>query len=419
MERIAIIGTGIAGMASAWLLHDTYDITVYEQNHYIGGHSNTVDVSFGDEVVPVDTGFIVFNFATYPNLVPLFEHLEVPIKKSDMTFGISANDGAMEYALATLNSLFAQRKRLADPQYYRMIRDILSFFKRGPGVLDTHMDLSIGEMIDHFGFGEYFRQYFLLPMGGAIWSCPTNTMLDYPAKTFIRFFMNHGLMSVNGQHQWYTVDGGSREYVKRITAPYLDRIRLNTPVMAVRRKENGVEVMDHRGQAEMYDQVVIAAHGDQALAMLDDPSAGEQRTLGAFRYQTNEAVLHSDPALMPDNQRAWASWVYLADTTRENEARVAVTYWMNRLQSIPDTYPLFVTLNPTKAIDDTLVHRRITYEHPIFDKAAITAQSTLSDIQGSGRIWYCGSYHRYGFHEDGLMAAVDVANQLGVKAPWQ
>lgn len=416
--RIAVAGTGIAGMAAAWLLSRHYDVTVYEKNDYIGGHSHTVEVKFPTHSVPVDTGFIVFNDHTYPHLLKLFGYLNVPVQKSSMSFGVSIENGRIEYASATLNTVFAQRKNLFDPCFLRMLADIIRFNRAATKLLhQPEAPLTLAQFLEQQRMSSYFRHAYMLPMVGAIWSCPMKTVMEFPAHTFARFFYDHGLLTLTGQPQWYTVTGGSREYVKRLTAPFAQHIRLSCGIRTLRRVENGVEVTDKKGDAERYEQIVIAAHADEALAMLGDATPRERKLLGAFRYQRNRAVLHGDSGLMPENRNAWASWVYRADKLQDETPGLCATYWMNRLQSIAEETPLFVSLNPPCNLAP--VYGEFMYDHPVYDLDAIQAQKQLGDIQGVNRTWFCGSYHRYGFHEDALSSAISTANGLGVKAPWQ
>jgi len=416
--KIGIIGSGISGLGAAYLLHREHDITLFEKNDYIGGHSRTVEVSTPEGTMPVDTGFIVFNYRNYPLLTALFAHIDVPVMKSDMSFGASIADGWLEYSTQTLRSLFAQPRNLTRPAFHGMVRDILRFNRRSLDYLDAPPEVTLGQFLDELGMGEWFRRYFLLAVGGAIWSTPLSQMLNFPARTFIRFFDNHGLLTVNDQPQWYTVKGGSREYVTRLTAPFADRINTGCGAARVSRLAEGVEVIDTQGEQHHFDQVIFACHADQALHILQTPTREESKLLGACGYQPNEMVLHSDLNLMPKNRTTWASWVYLSQSKDTTAGKVSLSYWMNRLQSLETEAPLIVTLNPGHAIDPALVHDRYNFEHPIFDTAAIQAQEAMDNIQGTDRLWYCGAYHRYGFHEDGFASGVGVAQKLGATLPW-
>ena len=417
-QRIAVIGSGIAGLGAAWTLAQRHDVTVYEAAYRPGGHSNTVEVRAGGRTIPVDTGFIVYNPANYPNLTALFAHLGVPTRPSEMSFAVSADDGALEYAGTDLGGLFAQRSNLVRPRFLGMVGDILRFYRRAPALLDgPPTRQTLGEYLAAGRYGQAFIHDHLLPMAAAIWSCPTRTMLEFPAVSFVRFCHNHGLLRVRDRPAWRTVAGGSREYVRRLAGDLSGRIRLGTPVARIVRTPWEVEIHDGQGQVDRFEQVVLAAHGDQALAMLGDADEGERAVLGAFRYAANRAVLHGDPALMPRRRAVWASWNYLAAGSDDQRA-VSVTYWMNRLQGIDPAVPLFVSLNPLREPDPARIHADLRYEHPIFDQAAIDAQGRLGAIQGRRRTWFCGSYCGHGFHEDGLTAGLQVAALLGASAPW-
>ena len=415
--RIAVIGTGISGLSAAWLLNRHNDITVFESADRLGGHSNTVDIDYDGTTIPVDTGFIVYNERTYPNLIALFAELGVATETSDMSFAVSVDGGRMEYE-GSLSGMTAQAGNLMSPRYWRMVGDLVRFYRTAPKLLDSAANdgPTLGEYLKLKGYGRGFIEDHLLPMAAAIWSCPVETMLAFPARSFVRFFANHGLLDFVGRPQWFTVTGGSREYVQRIAAPYADRIRLSTPVRSLSRDSYGVDVTTDHG-TERFDEVVLATHADTSLALLSDADDDETRLLSAFGYQTNTAILHRDPSLMPKRQRTWASWNYLADGAR-GERNVAVTYWMNRLQNIDPSYPVFVSLNPLAEPDPQKVFGRFEYEHPVFDTAAVTAQSALPTIQGRHRTWFCGSYCGWGFHEDGLRGGIAVAKALGSSPFW-
>jgi predicted NAD/FAD-binding protein len=418
-KTIAIIGSGISGLGAAYLLAPHYAITVYEKNAYAGGHSRTLEVATPDGTVAVDTGFIVFNYRNYPLLTGLFEHLNVPVAKSDMSFGASINGGWLEYGTQHLSNLFAQKRNLLRPEFWRMIVDILRFNRQARRYLASDPAVTLGECLDALGMGAWFREYFLLAMGGAIWSTPLEHMLKFPAATFVRFFENHGLLTVNDQPQWYTVTGGSREYVKRLTAPFQQNIRLGCGGAKIIREAESVTVMDTQGGSARYDAVVFACHADEALAMIDRPTDAERRILSAFTYQPNRAVLHSDTRFMPKRKGAWASWVYLCESAHDAKPCVSLTYWMNRLQPLPTRHPILVTLNPGMEPDRALVHNDHQFTHPVFNEAAIRAQAEMATIQGKDRFWFAGAYQRYGFHEDGLGSAVAVARQMGIEPPWK
>lgn len=417
--KIAIIGSGISGLSCAYLLNPHHQITLYEQNDYLGGHSRTLEVNVQGTQVPVDTGFIVFNKRNYPNLTHLFQHLNVNIAKSKMSFGVSINDGYLEYGTSNLLSLFAQGSNVMRMQYWKMVAEILRFNRLAIGFVERNPEASIEQMLDRLKFGDWFRQYYILAMAGAIWSTPVSHMLRFPAKTLVQFFDQHGLLTVKDQPQWYTVKGGSREYVKAIADGLDGNYRLNCGVKQVIRKESGVDITDQRDQTEHYDHVILACHSDQALAMLDQPSTTEQQILGNIHYQPNKVILHSDISFMPKRKRAWSSWVYLANDHSVDHPSIRLSYWMNNLQPLATDSPLIVTLNPSHKPDPALIHDECILHHPVFDLSAIKAQKRMAEIQGAGNVWYCGAWNRYGFHEDGLLSAISVAKQLGVKIPWE
>lgn len=412
--KIAIIGTGISGLGAAWLLNQKHDITVFEKNAYVGGHSRTIDISANGSARPVDTGFIVFNHRNYPLLTGFFKHLGVATQKSDMSFGASVGNGFLEYGS---KGMFAQKRNLLRPQFWGMIADILRFNRTAEQYADS--DITLGDLLDKMRMGEWFRLYYLQAMGAAIWSCPVETILAFPAATFIRFFKNHGLLTVNDHPQWYTVTGGSREYVRKMTAPFADKIHLNCGATAVARTENHVEITDTRGDKHIFDHAVIACHADEALALLQNPTADEKSVLGAFGYQNNDIVVHRDTSFMPKHRGAWASWIYLSETMQDKRNDLSLTYWMNNLQGLASDVPVLVTLNPHRAPDASMVFDRHTFKHPVFTLEAIRAQSRVADIQNKNRLSFCGAWQRYGFHEDGLMSAVAVCENLGCTAPWR
>ncbi|WP_288758673.1 FAD-dependent oxidoreductase [uncultured Brevundimonas sp.] len=410
--RIAVVGSGISALSCAWLLARRHKVVVYEQADRLGGHTNTVDVQGPAGTTPVDTGFIVFNDATYPNLVAMFDHLGVASRATDMSFAVSLDEGRFEYAAP---ALFAQRRNAFRPRFWTMLREILRFYRDAPAQLATLSDasLTLGDYLKREGFSEAFRDDHLLPMAAAIWSSPAHTLLDYPAESFIRFCGNHGLLKLTGRPVWRTVQGGARAYVSRLVQDLGEDIRLANGAVEVRRIDGQVEVLDSQGRKDRFDHVVIGAHADQALAMLAPPTEAERALLGAFRYSRNLTVLHSDAGLMPRRRRAWAAWNYIGV-----EGGLCVSYWMNRLQGLsgPD---LFVTLNPPRPPRPETLLRTEIYEHPIFDPAAIRAQKALWTLQGQGGVWYCGAHFGAGFHEDGLQSGLAVAEQLGgVRRPW-
>jgi len=417
-QSIAVIGSGIAGMSAAWLLSQRHDVTMYEKNGRIGGHTNTVMVETDLGPTPVDTGFIVFNDATYPNLIALFEHLGVATRASDMSFGVSLNGGRTEYSSVGASAFLCGGRNLFSPRFWSMTMDLLRFYKNAPLELLATRDtlISLGDYLDSNKYGDAFQRDHLLPQAAAIWSASMADIHQYPAAAFVRFFENHGLLKLKGRPKWRTVVGGSQAYVEKLTAPYAERLRLNAGAVSVRREGGGVWVRDANGQSERYDNVVIATHGDEALAMLNDPSVNEQRLLGAFRYAKNRAVLHSDASLMPRREGLWASWNYVGDNP---DGGCVVSYWMNKLQGIESKQQLFLTLNPRTMPRDGTIHYETNYDHPLFDAAAIRAQREIWSLQGVQNTWFCGAHFGAGFHEDGLQSGLAVAEQLGgVRRPW-
>ncbi|MCG5535401.1 NAD(P)/FAD-dependent oxidoreductase [Ectothiorhodospira mobilis] len=421
-QRIAVIGAGISGLAAAWLLSRRHHVTLYEKNDYIGGHTHTVTVQGDQGPLGVDTGFMVFNHRNYPNLKALFQHLGVTSQPTDMSFAASVDDGRLEYAGSDLDSLFAQRRNLINPRFLRMLADILRFNRAGKRLLaeGASPDITLGGYLIQAGYGPGFRDDYLLPMAAAIWSCPTRRMLDFPLTAFLRFFANHGLMDLTGRPQWHTVQGGSRTYVERMLQDLPQGVHADRRVVAVQRREPGVRILTDDGGEAHFDQVIFACHADEALEVLESPREAEGRVLEAFTYQPNETFLHTDTRLMPQRRRVWSSWNYLA-RRRPSDApahQVSVTYWMNRLQSLRESRQYLVSLNPLDSPREDTVIRRMTYHHPVFDRGAMEAQAALPEIQGQDRIWYCGAWTGYGFHEDGLRSALDVASRLGVTPPW-
>ena len=411
-RRIAVIGGGISGMAAAHLLSKDNAVVLFEAELRLGGHARTkMAGKRGDQ--PVDTGFIVYNKANYPNLVALFDKLAVPIVASNMTFGASIDGGKLEYGLRNLGALFAQRHRIADPRFLGMLRDIVRFNARAEQVAQNP-NLTVGEFLRELGTGPWFRDYYILPLSGAIWSTPVQGILDFPAQALIRFFKNHALLSLTGQRQWYTVKGGSIEYVRRLQAALIAEavdLRLGASVALVRRESNGAMVRCRGAEWELFDAVIFATHSDDALRLLSDPSAEEKRLLGAVAYQPNEVVLHADTTIMPKRKSVWSSWVY-TEPAGPKPDRIDLTYWMNALQSIPHDDPLFVTLNSNRPINDRLIHDVATFRHPVYDRHALAAQRGIRAMNGTRNTWFCGAWMKNGFHEDGFASAVDVVEGL-------
>ncbi len=411
-ERVAIIGGGISGMAAAYLLSPHYAVSLFEAEPRLGGHARTITAGInGDQ--PVDTGFIVFNYANYPHLTKLFRDLDVPVAKSDMSFGASIDGGRIEYGLRSLGTLAAQKRNLLRPGFARMVRDILRFNAEAEAVAGDD-SVTIGELMDRMRLGRWFQNYYLTPFCGAIWSTPTEQIRDFPARALLQFFRNHALLDTNGQHQWWTVDGGSVEYVRRLERALRGRsvaLHVGKPVLGVQRTGTQAVVANAEGPHEPFDHVVFACHSDAALKLLDRPTAREQAALSAIKFQDNAMVLHRDERQMPKRRAVWWSWVYKSDTRRPQPA-IGVTYWMNRLQNIPERDPLFVSLNPSVPVREELIYDEKTFRHPVFDTGALAAQQQLRDMQGENNTWFAGAYTRHGFHEDGFASAVRIARAL-------
>jgi len=415
--KLAVIGAGITGLSAAWALRHAFDVTLYEAEPRAGGHADTQMPVLDGQAVPVDTGFIVFNDVNYPNLVGFFKTLGVATHDSNMSFGVSKNNASFEYAGGELKQLFAQPSNLLRPRFLRMVRDILRFNKAAPRLLETESTESLGDYLTAHKYGAGFVEDYILPMGAAIWSASVEGMKAFPARSFIRFFVNHGLLNITDRPQWRTVTGGSKVYVRRVLQDLTD-VRLGAAVTHVTREEELVRVTT--GETTMlFDQVVLCTHADQSLGMMTNPSEAERAILGAVSFQDNIAVLHQDVALMPRRKLAWSSWNYLSQSRADHGEGVCLTYWMNLLQGMQTRLPLLVSLNPNLPIDPGKILLRKTYRHPQFDAAAIAAQEKLPGIQGRDRVWFAGAWTGWGFHEDGIASAIRVANGLGVRAPWQ
>lgn len=414
--RVAVIGSGVAGLSAAWLLSRRHDVVVYEKDDRLGGHAHTVDVPGEAGATPVDVGFIVYNEPAYPNLTALFAHLGVETVETCMSFGASMRGGAVEYSGQSLAAIFANPANAARPRFWRMLVDVARFNRAGLAALRDGIghEVSLGDFVRRERLGPGFVEDFLQPMASAIWSTPSTRILDFSAAAFLKFYANHGLLQVLDMPVWRTVSGGSRRYVERLSAPIAASARLSTPVVRLRRQSDGVVVEDAGGGADRFDAALVAAHADAALAMLDAPTAEERDVLGAFRYQPNRAYLHTDERQMPKSRRAWSSWNYLGD-----DEGAAVTYWMNRLQPLGSATDLFVTLNPRRPIAPERILRTFDYTHPTFDLAAERAQRRLWSLQGRNRVWFAGAHFGQGFHEDGLQAGLAAAEDLGgVRRPW-
>ncbi len=414
-RKIAVIGAGISGMGAAHALAKDHRVVLFESEDRLGGHART-RMAGPNRDQAVDTGFIVFNYANYPNLTKLFDHLDVPVTKSNMSFGASFSGGRLEYGLASLDALFAQRSNIASPKFLRMVRDILKFNAKG---LEASQDetMTIGELLKKLNLSDYFRDHYLLPFSGAIWSTPKEKILDFPAYAMMRFFDNHALLGATGQHQWYTVDGGSQEYVSRLGADMMQRgidIRLGAPIDAVRRTLTGAEVKSHGAEWESFDEVIFATHSDDTLRLLSDATAVEKSVLGAVRYQPNKVVLHSDTSIMPKRRQVWSSWVYSEDAQR-TDTEINLTYWMNSLQPWLKGDDMMVTLNSNRPIKEELIWDEVNLRHPVYDLKAIAAQEAAAAMNGSNRTWFCGAWMKNGFHEDGLSSALDVVHALNAR----
>jgi uncharacterized protein len=403
--KIAIVGGGVSGNILAWKLYKDYDITLFEANNYLGGHTHTHDIESDSERVSIDTGFIVYNELTYPEFVSVLDEFAVKSIPTQMSFSVRSEASGLEYNGANLNSLFAQRKNIFRPSFYKMIQDILKFNREAPAVLDNSSEgISLGSYLSSNGYSKHFIDNYLLPMGAAIWSTDPHKMTAFPARFFIRFLLNHGLLSINNRPQWRVIKGGSKKYLDAISQGYRKSIRLDCPVSSIQRQSGCVRVKTKDGCIEYFDHVFLACHSDQALAMLHDPSNDEREVLSALPYQLNEAVLHSDIGMMPRNKRAWAAWNY--HVPGKQSGQVGVTYNMNILQQLSCQQPYLVTLNQSDRIDPAKVIRKLYYEHPLFTLPGMRAQLRHGDINGVRNTWYCGAYWGNGFHEDGVVSAL-------------
>ena len=418
--KIAVIGSGISGASAAWALRDMHDVTVYEADKRPGGHTATVDIDYDGSPISVDTGFIVYNELNYPNLTALFSHLGVRTHDSDMSFALSLDHGKLEWGGDNLSTLFAQKRNLLRPSFILMLREILRFNKiclqdRAKGHLAAR---SIGDYLNWRGFSPGFMNNYLVPMAAAIWSTPAKRMMEFPATYFVNFFENHRLI-YSERPSWRTVTGGSRNYLEKLLTPLGDRVRLDTGVVSVRRAAHSVDILDTSGHTATYDRVILACHTDQALRILDRPTADEQEILGAIPYGPNRVILHRDERLMPKRKKVWASWNYLRSSDQRSDANVAVSYWMNRLQGIDPSKPLFVTLNPDREPRPELVFGEYSYDHPQFGTDAMNVQARLKAIQGDQNTYFAGAWTGYGFHEDGLNSGIAAAEALGATLPWR
>ena len=407
--KIAIIGTGISGNVAAYYLNKDHDITVYEANDYIGGHTHTHSIELEGKTYSVDTGFIVFNYKTYPKFTGLLKELGVKEQLSNMSFGVKCEKTGLEYMGSTINSLFAQRRNIFRPSFWRMILDILRFNRQATSFLeDVSDDISLGEYLKREKFSQTFINYYLVPMAAAVWSADLNLMYQFPARYLIQFFHNHGLLSVTNRPNWYVIKGGSKTYVTALTASFKDKIRLSTPVTGVKREKETVIVTSAQGE-ESYDAVFFACHSDQALRLLAEPTVTEQQVLGAIKYQENEVLLHTDASILPKRKTAWAAWNY--HLLEGDQGQVPVTYNMNILQGLDSDQTFCVTLNNSDAIDQTKILKRLEYHHPIYTQESVAAQARQSEIN-TDRLYFCGAYWRYGFHEDGVVSALNALEKF-------
>lgn len=423
---LAIVGTGISGLGCAHFLHRDFDVTLFEQNRYTGGHTNTVTVPERGTArpLPIDTGFMVFNYETYPQLTRLFAQLDVPVKKTDMSFSVRHEDTGLEFSGSSLNHLFCQRRNLLRPSFYRMLLQIDRFNREALDALDNPewADITLADYVRRRGYGEDFLNLYVIPMSSAVWSTPPAKMLQFPARTLLRFFHNHGFLGLHTQHQWWTVDGGAQQYVTRLTTPWRDRIRHDARVISVRRTPNGVFITTEDRRTERFDKVILAAHGHESLALLADATPDETRLLCEFQYQPNTATLHTDDSVMPQTKMAWSAWNYSIARNADGAIEPMTIYWMNRLQGVSDRENYFVSINGAERIDPRKALRTIAYEHPLFTLGAVRAQREIPTLNaqaiGGTETFFCGAWTRYGFHEDGLLSAVNLSRLLLGRDPW-
>lgn len=421
MKRVAIIGTGIAGLGCAHFLHRRFDLTLYEKNDYAGGHSNTISVAESNRSVPIDTGFMVFNEVTYPNLTRLFRELDVAVKPANMSFSVQHLPTHLEFSGTSLNHIFGQRNNLLRPRFWKMILQINRFNSEAMEALASpkFQNHTLGEYVRERDYGDDFLNFYLVPMSSAVWSTPPELMLEFPAVALLHFFHNHGFLGLHTQHPWFTVANGAKAYVEKVTAPFRDKIRLQRGAANVRREAGGVSVTDVSGRTESFDRVIFASHADETLAMLSDADPYEHRLLGEFKYQPNSALLHTDASVMPRTKLCWSSWNYRIDSGADGKISPSTIYWMNNLQGVSDRQNYFVSINGENSVNPSTVLKRIHYEHPVFSRGAIRAQTELPKLnERMTNVFFCGSYFRYGFHEDAFTSALDLCRVLTGERLW-
>lgn len=416
--KIAIIGSGIAGLTAGYILSQKHDITIFEKNDYVGGHCRTKEIELDGKTIPIDTGFVVFNKENYPNLVRLLNRLGIKYQPSKMSFGVSINNGELEYSNQSLGSMFAQRKNLYNLKFLKMLLDIFKFCRKAPKVVHKNPKLIVEELLRKLGLGNYFKDCFLLPLAGAIWNSSLEQILKFPALTLVNFFDNHGFLSVTNQLNWQTIIGGSNIYIKKLTDSFEHKMVLSNGITNVTRDEYKVYLTDEKDIIHEFDQVIFACHSDQVLEILSNPSEDELAIIGSIKYQKNKAVVHTDESFMPKLKECWSSWVYMSPSIRNTSRQLSMTYWMNNLQYIASKKSIFITLNPNTPVNPGCILDEHEFEHPIFDSNAIIAQLDLDKIQGENKTWFAGAYTRYGFHEDAILSAIKIAEKIGVKLPY-
>jgi predicted NAD/FAD-binding protein len=422
VKRIAIIGTGIAGLGCAHFLHHKFNLTLYEKNDYAGGHTNTICIPEENRSVPIDTGFMVFNEVTYPNLTRLFRELKVATKPTEMSFSVQHLPTRLEFCGTSLNHIFAQRKNLFRPRFWKMILQINRFNSEAIETLNSakFANMTLGDYVRTKNYGDDFLNFYLVPMSSAVWSTPPELMLEFPAIALLRFFHNHGFLGLHTQHPWFTVVNGAKNYVEKITVPFRDKIKLKSGAASVRRENSRVKVTDVSGQTETFDQVIFASHADETLKMLADANQQEKILLDEFKYQPNTALLHTDSSVMPKTKKCWTSWNYRIDRDANGKISPSTIYWMNSLQNVSDRHNYFVSINGENSVNPNSVLKRIQYEHPLFSLGAIKAQSDLPKLNQrvNNQIYFCGSYFRYGFHEDAFASALDLCRVITGEKIW-